>query len=85
LIFSSGKTRRTLYCDEEIQPKIFDLVRFETYPELKNDLISLLKKDGEDYWIAVDVRDLGRYVDGTTELATNNPSDFDDDVVRKKY
>lgn len=70
--------------NEELQPKVLGWIRFDTYPELKDDLGSLFGKDEEDYWIAVDAHDLGLHVDGTTELATNNPSDFDDDAVREE-
>lgn len=70
--------------NEELQPKILGWIRFLRYPELKDDLSSLFEKDEEDYWIAVDAHDLGLNVEGTTELATNNPSDFDDDIVREE-
>lgn len=70
--------------NEELQPKIFGWIRFAGYPDLKDDLSSLFERDEEDYWIAVDAHDLGLNVDGTTELATNNPSDFDDDEVREE-
>lgn len=69
--------------NEELQPKILGWIRFESYPELKDNLRSLFEKDEEDYWIAVDAHDLALNVDGTTELATNNPSDFDDETVRE--
>lgn len=70
--------------NEELQPEVLGWIRLASYPELKDDLSSLFKKDEEDYWIAVDAHDLGLNVDGTTELATNNPSDFGDDAVRKE-
>lgn len=70
--------------NEELQPKVLGWIRLASYPELKDDLSSLFQKDEEDYWIAVDAHDLGCNVDGTTELATNNPSDFDDDTVREE-
>lgn len=70
--------------NEELQPEILGWIRLASYPELKDDLSSLFEKDEEDYWIAVDAHDLGLNVDGTTELATNNPSDFDDDAVREE-
>lgn len=70
--------------NEELQPQILGWIRLAPYSELKNDLSSLYGKDEEDYWIAVDAHDLGLNVDGTTELATNNPSDFDDDMVREE-
>ncbi|WP_311171770.1 hypothetical protein [Halobellus ordinarius] len=68
--------------NEELQPKVLGWIRLASYPELKDNLSSIFEKDEEDYWIAVDAHDLGCNVDGTTELATNNPSDFDDDAVR---
>lgn len=70
--------------NEELQPKIFGWIRFAEYSELRDDLSSLFEKDEEDYWIAVDAHDLGLNIDGTTELATNNPSDFDDDTIREE-
>lgn len=70
--------------NEQLQPKILGWIRFERHPELKDDLCSLFEKDEEDYWIAVDAHDVGCNVDGTTELVTNNPSDFDDNVVRNE-
>ena len=70
--------------NEELQPKVLGWIRLASYPELKDDLRSLFKKDEEDYWIAVDAHDLGLNMSGTTELATNNPSDFDDDAVREE-
>jgi hypothetical protein len=70
--------------NEELQPKIFGWIRFAGYPELKDDLRSLFERDEEDYWIVIDAHDLGLNMDGTTELATNNPSDFDDEVVREE-
>lgn len=70
--------------NEKLQPKVLGWIRFEGYPELEDHLSSLFEKDEEDYWIAVDAHDLGLHVDGTTELATNNPSDFDDDAVREE-
>jgi hypothetical protein len=70
--------------NEKLQPKILGWIRLSSYPELKHDLSSLFEKDEEDYWIAVDAHDLAINVDGTTELATNNPSDFDDQAVREE-
>lgn len=70
--------------NDKLQPKVLGWIRFDRYPELRDDLSSLYEKDEEDYWIAVDAHDLGLHVDGTTELATNNPSDFDDDTVREE-
>lgn len=70
--------------NEELQPKILGWIRFARYPELEDDLSSIFEKDEEDYWIAVDAHDLGLNMDGTTELATNNPSDFDDNEVRNE-
>lgn len=66
-----------------IQSKIFGWIRLTDYPELEDDLRALYERDEEDYWIAVDAHDVGLIIDGTTELATNNPSDFDDDAVRE--
>lgn len=70
--------------NEELQPKILGWIRFASYPDLQDDLDSLFEKDEEDFWIAVDAHDLGLNVDGTTELATTNPSDFGDDTVREE-
>lgn len=70
--------------NEELQPKVLGWIRLANYPELKDDLSSLFEKDEEDYWIAVDAHDLGLNVDGTTELATNNPSDFGEDAIREE-
>jgi hypothetical protein len=70
--------------NDEIQAKILGWSRFAQYTEMKEMLSSLLDKDEEDYWIAVDAHDLGIHVDGVTELATTNPSDFDDDVIREE-
>jgi hypothetical protein len=70
--------------NDEIQSKILGWMRIASYPELKDHLSSLFAKDEEDYWIAVDAHDLGLNVDGVTELATNNPSDFDDAAVREE-
>ncbi len=70
--------------NEELQPKILGWIRLASYPELEDDLGTLFRKDKEDYWIAVDAHDLGLNTEGTTELATNNPSDFDDDAVREE-
>lgn len=70
--------------NKELQPKILGWIRFTSYPELKENLIALHEQDEEDYWIAVDAHDLALNVDGTTELATTNPSDFGDDVVREQ-
>lgn len=70
--------------NEELQPEILGWIRLASYPKLKDDLSSLFERDEEDYWIAVDAHDLGLNVDGTTELATNNPSDFDENVVREE-
>jgi len=70
--------------NEELQPEVLGWVRFESYPDLKDNLSSLFQKDEEDFSIAVDAHDLGVQLDGTTELATNNPSDFDDDRVREE-
>jgi len=67
-----------------IQPKVLGWIRLATYPELKEGLSTLFEKDEEDYWIAIDAHDLGLNVDGTTELATTNPSDFGDDVVQEE-
>jgi len=70
--------------NKELQPKILGWIRFATYPELQDNLRTLFERDEEDYWIAVDAHDLALNVDGTTELATNNPGDFDDDAVREE-
>lgn len=70
--------------NEELQSKMLGWIRFANYPELKDELSSLFGKDVEDYWIAIDAHDLALNLDGTTELATNNPSDFDDDAVREE-
>lgn len=70
--------------NEELQSMVLGWIRLASYPELKDDLSSLYKKDDEDYWIAVDAHDLGLNMDGTTELATNNPSDFGDEAVREE-
>lgn len=70
--------------DEELQSKVLGWIRFEKYPELKEDLSSLFIKDEEDYWIAVDAHDLGRNTDGTTELVTTNPSDFGESAVQEE-
>ena len=69
---------------EELQPEILGWIRFGNYPELQEELSSLYDKDEEDYWIAVDAHDVGIHLDGTTEFATNNPSDFDDETVREE-
>lgn len=70
--------------NDELQPKILGWIRIEGYPELQDDLHSLFERDEEDYWIAVDAHDVALNVEGTTELATNNPSDFDDEIVREE-
>ena len=70
--------------NDEIQSKILGWIRFAEYSELRDDLSSLFERDEEDYWIAVDAHDLALGVDGVTELATNNPSDFDDETVREE-
>lgn len=70
--------------NDKLQSKIFGWIRLASYPDLKDDLRSLFEKDEEDYWIAVDAHDLGLNVDGTTELATNNPSDFGDDAIQEE-
>lgn len=70
--------------NEELQPQILGWIRLETYPDLEESLSSLFEADTEDYWIVVDAHDLARYVEGPTELATTNPSDFDDEGVREE-
>jgi hypothetical protein len=70
--------------NKELQPEILGWIRLATYPEMKDNLSSLFDKDEEDYWIAIDAHDLGVNVDGTTELATTNPSDFNDEMVREE-
>ena len=70
--------------NEELQPNIYGWIRFAEYSDLRDDLRSLFRKDEEDYWITVDAHDVGLNIDGTTELATNNPSDFDNDTIRKE-
>lgn len=70
--------------NEELQPLILGWIRLETYPDLKESLRSLFEADAEDYWIVVDAHDVARHVEGTTELATTNPSDFDDEDIREE-
>lgn len=70
--------------NEELQPKILGWIRLASYPELESNLSTLKSQDAEDYWIAVDAHDVGVNTSGETELATNNPSDFDDDTIRQE-
>lgn len=70
--------------NEDLQPRVNGWIRLSTYPDLEESLSTLLSKDEEDFWIAVDAHDLGVHLDGTTELATNNPRDFDDEVVKEE-
>lgn len=68
--------------NEYLDSIVLGWVRYSTYPEMEDKLESLLEQDPEDFGIALDAHDVAKHLEGTTELATNNPSDFDDDNVR---
>lgn len=66
-----------------ISDKIFGWIRFKTYDELQKRLHMLVEQDEEeDLRIILDAHDVASHVDGSTELTTANPKEFDDPDVK---
>lgn len=61
---------------EKFDSRVESWTRDCEYPELEDDLSNLRKEEKEDYWVCIDAHDLACRTPGTTELVTNNPSDF---------
>lgn len=68
---------------KSITDRIFGWIRFSTYSELQEQLQILVDRgEEEDVRIILDAHDVASYVDGSTELTTANPKDFDDPEVK---
>lgn len=65
---------------DEFDTHVKTWTRETEYPKLETDLNELRRGEEEDYWVCVDAHDLACRTSGTTELATNNPSDFGEEA-----
>lgn len=69
--------KNTLY------PRLNGWIRFDQHLDIQDVLKPLRIKDEEDFWICIDAHDIAVNIDGKTELATTNPSDFGIDEIQE--
>lgn len=67
---------------EELYRRFQSWIRIASHEQVQEKLDSLRERDEEDFWVCIDAHDVAANVEGATELATNNPSDFAHEEIR---
>lgn len=57
-------------------PMLHGWLRFDQHEDVQEALAELKADDEEDFWVCIDAHDVAVHLDGSTELATTNPTDF---------
>lgn len=68
---------------EVLYPHLMGWIRIDSHNVVQERLEPLRERDEEDFWICIDAHDIAANIDGETELATTNPSDFGVDEIEE--